>query len=197
MAQRAVGGVWVIDSDGDLLSWDVEPFIFHSRLLGLSRKLLEVGLHCPGRWYGFVALQQHVEQSLQMHGLVLKAQPHHTTSPSITVGLARFVKIRDSLADSALVVQHLVKWRILIGDLTVSVNMLGVVDVRIDATLEDLSVVSRVRRWQLRAFDDLHVQERRNVTEVEDACIAKLDRLLVELIIRNHLSGNSVPGLPE
>lgn len=78
-----------------------------------------------------------------------------------------------------------------------SMAVFWVVYVGIDAPLKDGDVVGRLRGLLPCCFVQLNVQECGNMTEVEDAGVAKLDGLVVELFVRKHAPGDNIPGTPE
>lgn len=66
----------IIQPNDDFLLRDVEPFVGDPLGAGLGSKLLKVGNWDEGRRTGPIALQHHVQQRLEMHSLVLKANPN-------------------------------------------------------------------------------------------------------------------------
>src|SRR4051812_47069375 len=65
----------VIDTNDDILSRDIEPLVWYSLRTGLGSELLEVGSG-DVRWRPrLVTLQHHVEEGLDVHELMLEADP--------------------------------------------------------------------------------------------------------------------------
>lgn len=93
--------------------------------------------------------------------------------------------------------------------------LLGILNVRIDAPLEDLLIVFRLSAFSMRSSSQMNIcmitrlalhgggvchvrtEECRYVAEVENQCIAQLDWLGQELFVRDHGLRHNVPCSPE
>ena len=77
-----------------------------------------------------------------------------------------------------------------------SMAILRILDVWIDSPLEHLLVMAGRSGRITGSLGQVDVEEGGNVTQIEDAAIAKVDRLRELLFGGDHLSGHEVPGQP-
>ena len=74
---------------------------------------------------------------------------------------------------------------------------LRVFHIRVDASFEHLLIVSWFRGVASCGPRQMYVQESRNVPQVEDAAIAKIDGLRKHLIYWNHVPRRNIPSQPQ
>lgn len=188
----------IVQPQSDFLLRDVEPLVLHARRACLVCQGLEVGPRPVGRGLRLVALQHHVEQGLEVHDLVLEADPDGPPDvPGDPLRAVRVVERREPGSDALLVRQDLLDGRPLVGGLRVLVAEVRVVHVRVDAPFEDGVIGSGLRGRILRRLGELYVQKRRDVAQVEDASVPQLDGLILELVVREHVLRYGVPSSPE
>ena len=72
-----------------------------------------------------------------------------------------------------------------------------VVDVRVDASFENLLEEAGFCQAAVGRLSDLDVGKGWNMSQIENAGIAKFDRFLQQFFLRNHLPGDDVPYLPK
>lgn len=190
----------IIHAKDDALLGHVHPRIGHARAAGGGAERSKVWHRRMRRRERLIALQHHIQQRLDMHQLVLKGDPdasRHGAGQLVRVAAVRLViQLGEARAHPALVGGDFGHGRPLVGDLGVVVALLRVVDVRVDAALKDGPVAGRVSGGRPRHLGQLDVEKGRDVAQVEDAGVAELDGLLLELLVREHALCDNVPELP-
>lgn len=187
----------VVQADDDCLRGDVKPFVLDSGLDRRLGELLKVGA-LSMRWgQRLGALQHHVQQRLDVHDLVLEAQPDGTPHGPDDVLLSILVQGDEPGPDALLVREDVLHMRPLAGDLGVLVTELRVVDVRVDAPLEDGVVRRGIGGRRASSLGELDVQEGGDVSQIEDTGVAELDGLLVKVLVWEHAPGDDLPSGPQ
>ena len=184
----------VIEADVNSLSRDIKPLILRPHLFGLASEPLKIG--DLDMWWreGLIALEEHVQQSLDVHNLVLEAQPD---GPGHCPGNITFVETQQPSPHSVLIPQDFIDRRPFLRHFGMVVALLGVINVRIDASFEDARKIIGFGAGLPRHFGQLNVQEGGNVAKVEDAGVAKADRLFAKLLLGKHAPGDYIPCLPQ
>lgn len=72
----------IINTNIDLLRRNIKPLVWYPGSLCLLRHFFEIRLSRMRRWEGLFALEEHVQQGLEMHNFMLKAAPDR--SPYVT-----------------------------------------------------------------------------------------------------------------
>lgn len=72
-----------------------------------------------------------------------------------------------------------------------------IIDVWVDAPFEDVPVVCWTSGRIASRLCQLDIQKGRNMAQVEDASVAQLDGLFVELLVWEHLTSDDVPRSPK
>lgn len=189
--------LWVNHANGDGLLGDMMPLILDPSFSSLHCQFLKVWL-LGVRWcLGLVALEHHVEQSLHVHDLMFEADPDSASNAPRNLFPAMLVDIPETRADTLLILCDFIDRWPLIGDFRVSVALLWVVNIGINASFEDAVVMRRLCGRLAGGLGQLNVQKGWNVAEVEDACVPELDRLVMKLFVGQHPLGDDVPGAPE
>lgn len=132
-----------------------------------------------------------------MHDFVLETDPDTTADISGNVLLTGSIQVDESLADAVLIFQNLTHRGPIVGNDGMGMAVLRVINIRVDAALKDLVVAGRLCGRKLRHFVKLYVQKGGNVAKIKDASVAKLNRLLSQLCVGQHLARHNVPDLPE
>lgn len=173
----------VVNANGDGLGGYIKPLVLDSLLLGLDGELRKVWSGDVQGRMRLVALQHHVQERLDVHEFVLKANPNSSTHMTCDLVLACCIEISHTRSDLVLIGQNLVHGRPLFGDLGVGMAQLGVVDIGVDAALKNCVERDWVCRGLVGGFGQLDVEKSRDVAKVEDARIAQLDGLLQQLVL--------------
>lgn len=197
MEGRVIAILGIIQTDIDGLSRNINPFIRSPGPESLASHALKVWLHRVRRWQGLGALQHHVKQSLKVHNLMLKPEPDGSADGPRNGICASRVEADEPGTDSVLVGHDVVHRRPLVGNLGVIMALVGVVDIRVDATLEDGIVRSRMGGLVTGSLGELDVEERGDMAQVEDAGVSQLDGLFGQFLLGQHSSRDGVPGRPE
>lgn len=199
MAGRVGAVIGIVHADRDGLGGNVKPLIRDSDPGGLLRREGKVGTGRAGGRQHLVALQHHVQQRLEMHELVLEADPYSAGNGSghlACSGAVVAVEAAQAGPQAGLVVGDDLDGGPLVGHGRVGVAVLRVVDVRVNAALEDDAEHARLRGRLARRLAQLDVEKGRDVAQVEDEGVAELDGLLVEHLRRDHVPRHRVPCLP-
>lgn len=77
------------------------------------------------------------------------------------------------------------------------VAFLGVINVWVDAALEYGVVGDWASGGPGACLCKLYIEEGRDMAEVENICVSKLDGLLGEFLLREHGPGDDIPSAPE
>src|SRR5689334_22734676 len=77
-----------------------------------------------------------------------------------------------------------------------SMALSGVIDIRINATLENLVVIFWISRTLPRGFGEMDISEGWYVAQIEDEVISQVDGLIQKFVTGYHGSGGSVPCSP-
>lgn len=97
------------------------------------------------------------------------------------------------------IIKDFTQFRPSIGNFAVIVAFVGVVHIWVNPSLEDLEEVAGFssRLITIGRQVEKMIKECRNVTEIKNAWIAKIDRFRQESFSRNHTQAHHLPGGPE
>ena len=94
---------------------------------------------------------------------MFEANPHGSSEFSIRIEASGVEKGSCSISDSFLIIKDLTNWRPFIGDFTMCMTILWIVDIGIDTTFEDVVVRTRLGGRLAGRSCQMYVQEGRNM----------------------------------
>src|SRR6478735_5822717 len=101
----------IIHSQSDGLLRYIKPLVRNPSLMGLLSQFCKIRLYGMRRWKRSVTLEHHIEQGLDMHQLMLEANPYSSTNVSRNLVLAIFVQVLKTRSDPVLVDHDLLNQR--------------------------------------------------------------------------------------
>ena len=108
---------------------------------------------------------------------MFEPNPHSSCEFSIRLRPLVVKERPCSISNPFLITQNLAHGRPLIRDLAMSMTVLWVVNIGVDATFKDVAVRARLGGCIAGCSCQINVQEGRNVAQVEEATVSKLDGL--------------------